>query len=245
MTVTIIVPTLNEIKGMQQIMPRIKPEWYDQLIVLDGHSVDGTVEWCQSQGYEVFTQQKVGMWNAYKELFQSGNVNGDIVVTFSPDGNSIPELIPLLVSKMDGDYDMVIASRYKDAAKSYDDTVITSFGNHLLNWMVNVLSSGHYTDSLVMFRAYKRDVVEKLGFMDATPAFYRQMLKMSTLFSFEPCLSLRAAREKLKVCEIPGDEPPNITLDGKRRENWLVHGVIIVSQILYDALFYHRRRWYA
>ncbi|MBM4419945.1 MAG: glycosyltransferase, partial [Chloroflexi bacterium] len=39
-------------------------------------------------------------------------VTGDIVITFSADGNCIPEVIPELIARMREGYDMVIASRY-------------------------------------------------------------------------------------------------------------------------------------
>ena len=29
-------------------------------------------------------------------------IEGDVVITFSPDGNSVPELIPALIAKMKG-----------------------------------------------------------------------------------------------------------------------------------------------
>ena len=37
--------------------------------------------------------------------------------------------IPVLLEKMEEGYDMVIASRYLDAAKSEDDDWLTGFGN--------------------------------------------------------------------------------------------------------------------
>jgi glycosyltransferase involved in cell wall biosynthesis len=237
MKTTIIVPTLNELKGTQIILPQIKPEWYDQLIVVDGNSTDGTKEWCLEHGYTVFSQKRKGMWNAYKEVFEAGIITGDIVITFSPDGNSVPELIPLLTQKMAKGFDMVIVSRYKDNAKSYDDTKITGFGNHLLNGMINVLSGGKYTDSLVMYRAYKTSIVSKLGFNSEVPSLYKELIKLSSLMSWEPSLSIRCKKNKLLVDEIPGDEPPNITLNGKRRQNWIVHGFVLVSQILYEGGF--------
>jgi len=54
MTVSIVALTLNEIDGVKVILPAIRPEWYDQLIVVDGGSRDGTIEWCREHGYEVF-----------------------------------------------------------------------------------------------------------------------------------------------------------------------------------------------
>ena len=42
--------TLDEIHGMQAIMPRVKNEWVDQIIILDGGSSDGTIEWSRENG---------------------------------------------------------------------------------------------------------------------------------------------------------------------------------------------------
>ena len=41
-SVTLLVPTLDEIEGMRKIMPRIQRDWCDQILVVDGGSTDGT-----------------------------------------------------------------------------------------------------------------------------------------------------------------------------------------------------------
>ena len=127
MKFTLLVMTLNEIEGMKTIMPRVKKEWIDQIIIVDGGSTDGTIEWADENGYTVYVQKKKGFRHAYEEVMPL--VQGDIIITFSPDGNSIAELIPDLVSKMKKGYDMVIVSRYLDDAKSEDDDFLTGFGN--------------------------------------------------------------------------------------------------------------------
>src|SRR3989338_2994051 len=104
MKVTLVLPVLNEIDGMRAIMPKIKPEWYDQLIILDGGSTDGTQEYAAEKGYLTHVQREKGMRNAYREILPL--IQGDVVVTFSPDGNCIPELIPELTRKMAEGYDM-------------------------------------------------------------------------------------------------------------------------------------------
>lgn len=129
MKVTLLVMTLNEIEGLKVIMPLIKREWVDQIIVVDGGSTDGSIEWAREQGYFVYVQKQKGFRHAYCEVLPY--VEGDVLITFSPDGNSIPELIPQLVEKMRESYDMVIASRYLGDAKSEDDDLITGFGKWL------------------------------------------------------------------------------------------------------------------
>ena len=90
--------TWNEIDGMRAVMPAIKKEWYDQLIIVDGGSTDGTVEYAKENGYYIFQQSAPGAGVAFLESM--AKATGDIVVTFSPDGNSMPEKIPEVVAKM-------------------------------------------------------------------------------------------------------------------------------------------------
>jgi len=232
--VTLIIPTLNEIEGMKVIMPRIEKQWYHQLIILDGGSTDGTIEYAKQQGYFVYVQKKPGIRTAYTEVLP--HIRGDIVLTFSPDGNSIPELIPRLIGKMKEGYDMVIASRYFNGAKSYDDDMVTAFGNWLFTKTVNVLYGGKYTDVMVIFRAYRTKLIYELelhkdeGYKTAERLF-------NTHISWEPLLSIRAAKRKLKIAEIPGDEP--VRIGGERKLKALRWGAAYYYQFIREK-FYRR-----
>ena len=207
MTVTLLIPTLNEIDGMKAIMPRIKDDWYDQIIIVDGGSTDGTIEYAREKGWLLIKQSRPGLRHAYNEAF--AHVTGDIVITFSPDGNSIPELIPDLVAKLEEGYDMVIASRYLGNAKSADDDFLTGFGNWLFTRTVNLLHGAQYTDCMVIFRAYKTRIFYDLD-LDKDEGFCLAEKLFHTRIGTEPLLSVRAAKRGLRITEIPGDEPPRI-----------------------------------
>jgi glycosyltransferase involved in cell wall biosynthesis len=58
---TLFIPVLNELEGSKIIMPRIKKEWFDEIIVVDGGSNDGTVEYYESNGYRVISQKSKGL----------------------------------------------------------------------------------------------------------------------------------------------------------------------------------------
>jgi glycosyltransferase involved in cell wall biosynthesis len=228
-TVTLVVPTLNEVVGMKAIMPRVRREWVDQIIILDGGSTDGTVEWARDNDYEVHVQSEPGIRQAYMEVLPK--VRGDVILTFSPDGNSIPELLPQHVAKIDEGYDMVIASRYKPPATSADDDRVTAFGNWLFTRTVNLLHGGSYTDAMVIYRAYRTKLIRELE-LDQDRWYRTPEWLFRTRVSWEPLLSARAARRRLKVAEIAGDEPPR--LGGERKLRVLQWGAAYYFQFLRD-----------
>ncbi|MBI3548541.1 MAG: glycosyltransferase family 2 protein [Elusimicrobia bacterium] len=204
---TLLVPTMNEIIGMKAVMPKIDRKWVDQILVVDGGSTDGTVEYAREQGYDVYEQKTKGLRFAYIEGIHS--VKGDIVITFSPDGNSLPERIPALVEKMKEGWEMVIVSRYLDGAKSYDDDPITGFGNWMFRHLINIMFRAKYTDPFVMFRAWRKDLFFRLDLdLEETYSFEERMLH--TTIGVEQLFTMRVAKCKLPYSEIPGDEPKRI-----------------------------------
>jgi glycosyltransferase involved in cell wall biosynthesis len=233
MKTTLLVMTLNEIEGMKAIMPQIRKEWCDQTIIVDGGSTDGTIEWAREQGYFVYIQKQHGFRHAYNEILPY--VEGDVIITFSPDGNSIPELIPQLISKMKEGYDMVIASRYLGVARSVDDDVVTGFGNWLFTRLVNLLHGGSYTDAMVIYRAYKKQIVYDLE-LNKDEGFETAEKFFRTKISWEPLLSVRAVKRKLKITEIPGDEPPRI--GGKRKLQVFKWGAAFLFQFVREVFLW-------
>jgi len=229
MKVTLIIPTLNELGGMKVIMPRIKKEWYDQLIIVDGGSIDGTIEYAKGNGYFVYIQKGKGLRQGLREIYDMAI--GDVIITFSPDGNCIPELIPTLVEKMKEAYDMVIVSRYAKGAKSFDDDMVTKFGNWMFTSMINILFGAPYTDALGIYRAYKKELVDKLE-INKEAKFLKLAEQRGILIGWEPQLSIRCAKRKLKVAEIPGDEPARIY--GRRKMRPFKSGSVMLTQIIYE-----------
>lgn len=217
LTTTLLLPTLNEIEAVRVVVPQIKRDWVDEIIVVDGGSTDGTVEFLRGQGLTVHSQQKRGYGSAMAHGLH--HAAGDIVVEFTPDGNSIPEDIPRIIAKVNEGYDLVIGSRYFAGARSEDDDWLTALGNRLFTTAVNVLFRAHYTDVLVGFRAFRREAALKLH-LDAAGLNW-------------PCQSsMRFARAGLRVAEIPANEPSRI--GGVRKMRPFKTGWEIVKLILRD-----------
>jgi glycosyltransferase involved in cell wall biosynthesis len=239
MKVCIVIPTLNELQGLKGIVSKIRPEWFDRIVILDGGSVDGTIQYAKDAGYDVVVQKKPGVRMAYIECQEY--LNEDIIITFSPDGNSIVETIPLLVDEIKRGYDMVIASRYKGNAKSYDDTFITGLANAAFSFLISLFGF-RYADAMVMFRAYRSDVPNKLKLNIERSRLYEKFI--GRYVSWEPLMSIRAAKAKLKISEIPSDEPLRIDEEHKSgilrttRINHYRAGLACLSQLFEEAIFW-------
>jgi glycosyltransferase involved in cell wall biosynthesis len=237
MKVTLLVPTLNEVIGMKAIMPSVRRDWVDQIMILDGGSTDGTADWAREQGYDVYVQKERGLRKAYIEVMPL--CVGDIVVTFSPDGNSIAEKIPELLAKMREGYDMVIVSRYLEDAESLDDDFLTTFGNWFFTSLINLLFRGRYTDAMVIYRAYTKKALADLRILEGGhSALWNKYI--GRLVSIEPLLSVRAAKFGLKVAEIPGSEP--VRIGGVRKMMPFRTGSAVLFQIAQEFLSRRPRR---
>lgn len=195
MRVSLIVFEINEIDGMRAMMPQIRPEWYDELIIVDGGSTDGTIEYARGKGYNLFVQEQRGVGAALNEAV--AKATGDVVVLYAPDGSFPVDRIPLMLAKIREGYDVVNVSRYCQGARSYDDNFFTGMGNMTFSFLAKLFFGWHITDWLFTYLAFKREIVRKLKINTTSMAWGQILL-------------LRSWKAKLMIAEIPGDEPMRV-----------------------------------
>ena len=108
-TITLVIPTINEIEGLQVVFPRIDRNLFDQVLVIDANSTDGTVEYISKyKDVTLVNQKSRGMQNAMMEMLSI--VDTDYIIEFSPDNNCIPEQLPDIVKKIHEGYEMIVVS---------------------------------------------------------------------------------------------------------------------------------------
>jgi len=192
---TLIAPTFNEVEAVRRTLPAIDRSWVDEILVVDNHSTDGTIEWCAQHGYPVYLQQQPGYGNGIREAVQ--RATGEIIIEFPPDGSSLAATIPALIAKVREGYDLVIASRYRDGAHSEDDDALTAIGNWGFTRLTNLLFRTTYTDVLCGYRAYRKTSFDALGLDAAHLSWVIQS-------------SIRFATHGYRVGEIGADEHKRI-----------------------------------
>lgn len=207
MSATLLALTLNEIDGVRAILPRIPKGLFEQILILDGGSTDGTVEWARDQGFTVLEQRRKGIRFAYLEALP--HIRHEQIVSISPDGNCDPAVLPALLAKLNEGYDLVIGSRYLDGVRSEDDDWITGFGNWLFTRTVNLLYGSRYSDVMVIYRAFTLQLIRDLR-LDQEDSYTLPERLFGTVISWEPLMSIRAAKYGKRIGEVPAGEPPRI-----------------------------------
>jgi glycosyltransferase involved in cell wall biosynthesis len=93
-TISLVIPCLNEEKGIHQVLSRI-PACIDTTIVVDNGSTDRTAAIASSLGAQVISETKKGYGRAYRTGFEYCRT--DIIATSDGDGTYPVELIPDMV----------------------------------------------------------------------------------------------------------------------------------------------------
>ena len=216
-TIALLLPTLNEIQGLKAIVPQIDRSLVDDIIVIDGRSTDGTVEYAMAAGLTIVTQLRPGLQRAIFDVARS--LPHDYIIEFSPDGNCKADQLPELVAKMNEGYDHVIVSRYLRHAVSEDDDVVTAFGNWMFSRLMRPLAPFSITDALNIYRGYRRSIL-----LDPDFEFYMRGPVL------EPLVTGMCALRGRSATEIPGDEP--VRIGGVTKRSILYNGAMILLMIV-------------
>ena len=219
MTTALIITTLNEVVGVKKIVPKIKKEWLDEIIFVDGGSTDGTIEEARRMGFKVIIQKQKGHGAAVLEGVNA--IKSDNFILFGPDGNDEPEKIPELIEKIKEGYDQVLVTRFGKGSVNLDAGIIDTFGNKMFTFLANVFFGGYWTDTLNESRIISKKAFQELNF-DAMDLSSTQQM------------SIRGLKRRQKICEILGNEGERI--GGVRKMKPLPVGASLSLRILKEFI---------
>jgi len=162
--VSLAIPARNEEQCIAEVIERSIP-FVDEIVVVDGHSVDRTVEIAESYGCRVVKDNKRGKGEAIRVGAQS--VSHPIVVFMDADGSHDPADIPSIVEPiLAGKADLVVGSRAtggSDELHGDIDKLFRMVGTDIILIGINKRWKQDLTESQNGFRAIRTDVIRSLN----------------------------------------------------------------------------------
>ena len=224
MSTAVVITTLNEIDGVKELLPKIKKEWAEEWLVVDGNSNDGTVDEVKKLGFNIALQKKKGHGDAVSRGVS--DTKSDFILYWGPDGNHELQEIPTLIGKIKEGFDQVIISRFGKTSVNLDAGRMDTFGNKMFTFLINVFFGGRLTDALNLSRIITRKSMLQLKFdaggLDSTTQ-----------------MSVRALKQKHKIIAISGNEGKRI--GGKRKMEQIPVGWDLTKLIILEFIFWNNK----
>jgi len=116
LNVGILIPAKNEEKNIEDIVCRLRHLRFDNIIVIDGKSSDGTTAIARNNGAKVVPQIGSGKGNAIRQVLNDKCFDVDALVLMDADGSMAPEEVPRFLDALRSGADIVKGSRFSKAA---------------------------------------------------------------------------------------------------------------------------------
>jgi dolichol-phosphate mannosyltransferase len=186
--VCVLIPTLNEEESIGSVIREFKALGFENILVADGHSSDGTVTRSKAAGAAIFIQSGSGKGQALKEVFEE--IKEDYILLIDGDGTYLPgEASILLEPVLQGRADHVVGNRLINI-KPGALKGLNMFGNKMINLFFSTIYGINLGDILSGYRAFTREGIRHLDL--TTPGF-----------EIESEITIESVKKGLRIVELP------------------------------------------
>lgn len=158
----LIIPAYNEGKSIERVVRNVQENFpqYDYIVVNDG-STDNTAKVCMRNGFNFLDlPENVGLSGAFQAGMKYAYYNGyDCAVQYDGDGQHDARYIADMVDFMEqGDYDIVIGSRFVDKKKP---KTLRMLGSNLISAAIKLTTRCTVKDPTSGMRLYNRRMMKR------------------------------------------------------------------------------------
>lgn len=204
MRLTLLIPAINEVDGIERTLKRFPRQALEQdghsteILVVDGGSSDGTAQRAEALGARVVVDRRRGYGRAYKTGFAA--CDGDLVVTADADDtyplDGLPEFLKAFREQR---LDFATLDRFAAMAAG-SMSPMHRFGNHVLSTTARLLYGARLHDSQSGMWILNRRALDALPFDSfADGMAFSQELKLAAY-----------ASKELRCAELPGRYYPRV-----------------------------------
>ena len=216
MKLSVLIPVYNEVNTLEEAVRRVRSvRLPKEIIVVDDGSTDGSRELLKR--LETETKPLNDSLNQLKVHFQPMNqgkgaairsalshVTGDIVIIQDADLEYDPQdYMRLLEPILSGKADVVFGTRFYGGGPHRVLFFWHYVGNQLLTLLSNILTNLNLTDMEVGYKVFRTDVLKNIEIK-------------SNRFGFEPEITIKVAKQKCRVYEVPISYHGRTYAEGKK-----------------------------
>lgn len=189
--VCVTIPTYNERENISKLIPSLLRVFRDNgidgwVLVVDDSSPDGTGDVAEALSKEhpnirvIHRSEKRGIGSAYKDAFREALTDGktEIVVEMDADLSHDPIYLPSILQAVQRSGGVGLGSRYIEGGRIVGWSTkrrIVSWGANFLTRMILGL---RVKDATSGYRAFTREVLTEIGYMDAGTKAYAFQVEM-------------------------------------------------------------------
>lgn len=190
--VTVMVPTYNEAGTIGDVLTGLQNEGFEDILIMDGNSSDGTRELAREAGARVKIQSGPGRGSgkgqAVREALEI--IESEYILMLDGDGTYRPGDAPRLLDELvDAPAQHVIGNRFADMAPGAMSR-LNKFGNGVIDRLFALTHDSPRMDILSGFRAFTADSADR-------------MTLTADGFGIETEMSAECARLGIEMTEVP------------------------------------------
>ena len=191
---TVVIPTLNEAQTVGEIIEKVRP-FTDDILVVDGHSPDGTADIARGLGARIVFDHGKGKGEAIRSVIP--HLEREITVFIDADGSHDPADIPALIRPiLAGEADHVSGSRLMGGSSELHggfDECFRLMGSSLITACINHRFHVQLSESQNGFRAIRTAVLRDLGLQEDITTIEQEMI-------------IKTLKKAYRMAEVPSHE---------------------------------------
>jgi dolichol-phosphate mannosyltransferase len=176
-SVAVVIPARNEAPTIADLVRRSAP-LADRVVVMDGHSTDGTGDLARGAGATVIQDPGRGKGSAVRAALSQ--VDEDVLVFMDADGSHDPADVPRLVLPIiRNELDLCVGSRFAGGSDELSVSMgqlIRTIGNISMNIAINTRWKVELTDTLNGFRGVRRAAALSVGLREDRHTIEQEMV---------------------------------------------------------------------
>ena len=210
LVISVVIPCYNEVKTIGNVIDRVRAcGLKTEIIIVDDGSTDGTRDLLKTElsgkaDRILFHKKNMGKGAALRHGFKAAT--GDLVIVQDADMEYDPQDFNELIKPFiegEADADVVYGSRYLRGDRFRVDGFYHELGNRMLTLTSNIFTDLSLTDMETCYKMFKREVIQSIPLCE-------------NRFGFEPEVTAKVAKRRLRLYEIPISYHPRTFEQGKK-----------------------------